>query len=249
MTKRSEISVDILTHPDDIKRARRLQAQCYLRRHYVNEIQADGTIDDPWVDTATYFGARKSCGQIVGVSRLIPQPVRSQLPVHRDFDLDEYYDDWILQATPGGLFEVSALAVAPRCGFTGGRRVLDALIGAMSSYSLKAGAPYWVAALDAKVFHHLRRVHDANLTQMGPSRMYMGSITVPIRLDLLGQFADYDRRDPAKNAYFLRDSDLLELDLSGERAVLHPRWSMRPTSVYRSDAEARASVPEPFLSS
>ena len=249
MTEQSKFSVDILTHPDDIQVARRLQAQCYLRRQYVNEVEADGMIDDPWVCSATYFGARTSAGRMIGVSRLIPQRHNSLLPLHQDFELESSFGSWISAPIPGGLFEVSALAVAPNCGFVGGRRVLDGLIGAMSSYSIKRGTRYWVAAVDAKVFHHLRRIHRANLTKMGASRMYMGSMTVPVQLDLVDQFQAYQRCDPGKNAYFLRDSDLLELDLTSERAVLRPSPAMALALAPGSGAEVTSSVGAPTFNS
>lgn len=213
MRTQSEFSVDILTHPVELREARLLHGERYLKAGYVDHLSPDGTIDDEWVSSSTYFGARDCSGAIVGVCRLIPNSDDRLLPVAQEFELDPTWVRWLHKFPPNAVAEVSALAVSETCGFSGGVRVIDALFGAMTCHSVDSGSPFWVAAVDKRVYRHLTRLHGFRFERLGPAKHYLGSMTVPVRLDLFAQLREYDALMPKKLDDFM-------IDLTGDEVRL-----------------------------
>lgn len=193
-----------------------------MRCGYVDHLEPDGTIHDEWVDSAIYFGARLKTSEIIGVSRLIPNVEELELPVTRAFELHNEWGLWLDALIPGSVSEISALAVGHGFGKLAGIRVVDALIGAMSSYAIVHDQPFLVAAIDRRVFRHLQRLHCLNLEVIGPERHYLGSTTVPVRIDVLAEVRKYEATNPKKIEHFLAATNT-EIDLTGERVRLRPR--------------------------
>lgn len=223
MKTQSEISVDILSHPVELHEARLLHADRYIKAGYVDHLSPRGTIDDEWVVSSTYFGARDRSGVIVGVCRLIPHTPAVPMPVLRAFQLDPSARRWLSSFGPGELSEVSALAVAGGCGMSRGVRVIDALFGAMTCHAVETGAAHWVAAIDRRVHRHLTRLHGFRLEPLGPERHYLGSATVPVRIDLQAQLLEYNSLSPNKLDEFM-------IDLTGDQVRLRHEHGDRRTS-------------------
>lgn len=220
MNTAPEFDVEVLVRQSDVLAARRLQALRYIDAGFVDDVGLDGAIDDPWVASSTYFGAVNALGEILGVSRLIPWDDWSGLPVFNEFEIDLEELKRFRALGSETAVEVSALAVTRGPGSRGGR-VAAALYRAMSQYSLLVDHRVnWYAALDSRVLKQLVRTHGFNFRPMGPARLYLGSLTVPVRLNLFEQARHFAKNSPSGNDYFAGG---IEFDLTGPEAVV--RWS------------------------
>lgn len=231
----------LLESEADLLRGRRLHAQRYLEAGFVDRLDEGGLINDPWVTVSTYLGAFDATDRIVGVVRLIPSTVRG-LPVTDDFELSDAGRRQLADVPQHALAEISALAV--RSGQTAARSgyVAGALYRAAVQHSVVVcGHTHWVAALDVRVKRHLIRRHGFLFEDLGPSRRYLGSETVPAVLDLLGQVRHFALTAPEQNKYFLAG---LAIDLRGEEVRLAPEtgeYVPVPTGQDSDDAGAIAS--------
>jgi len=230
---------EVLSSPADIDAARRLQAERYVAYGYVDRLSAAGVIDDPWASSAVYFGVRADDGRFVGVSRLIPAASCEQLPVAGAFEFNNPWADRLRAFEPSLVAEPSALTVCPTAWGSDGLGTVDALMGAMSTYSLAFGQRFWVAAIDARVLRMLRRRHGFRFETIGASRDYLGSLTVPVVLDLHDQVRAYDRQEPDKNEHFLTG---LEIDLTGEHVTIRPRCDLEEAGALSDDSSAALSI-------
>lgn len=201
----------VVTGPEAILEARRLQAQVYLTVGYVDKLDPGGVIDDPWVDRSTYLAVFGSDERMLGVSRLIRADTVTDLPTLANFDIDDNYTSWLEELEPSQVVEVSALAVLPGVSFG---RVAEALYAEMSVHAIVDGRlQYWVAALDERVLRYLMLRNDNVFEQIGAAREYLGSLTVPVRLDLYEQVRHWAMFVPDKLEVFLRGA---EIDIRGE---------------------------------
>lgn len=211
-----DFEIVVLTDADEIMAARRLHARRYVDAGFVDHLSRDGVIDDAWVDVATYLGARTSVGDIIGVSRNIPYTLERSLPVFGDMALFDERWDWITDIDLNRTSEFSALAVAREAGIRTGRSISKALFRAMFHMSVVVDDhDYWFAALDQRVMRHLMKAHDFLFEPIGPPQEYLGSVTVPVVVDLVGQGRHYALTSPERHAYFMAG---VELDLTGDRA-------------------------------
>lgn len=208
----SPLIVRLLEDPDDILAARRLQGRRYLDAGFVDRLRSDGTIDDPYVAASDWFGAEDvETGTLLGVSRLIGSSPLG-FPAIREFELDAEWRHRIEAIAEERLVEVSALAIARAPGIGRSGLVASELGRAMYHYSLmKTGVDCWVAAIDVRVRRHLTRSHGFRFEDMGPSKHYLGSETVPVFLDLQAQMRRYLAEDPRRAAYY---AEGLVLDLA-----------------------------------
>ncbi len=245
MTASIEFDVEVLVDPDDIVAARRLQASRYLESGFVTRLDDGGVIDDPWVSVSTYFGASTRDGVILGVSRLIPYRDDVGLPVFEEFELVEAEVERFRSVDPDTVVEVSALAVSKQSVVLSGR-VAAALYRAMSQFCfLETGMVNWYAALDARVLRQLIRSYDFIFEAMGPAREYLGSTTVPVRLNLYEQARHFALVAPDAPNFF---TEGIEFDLTGPspiiRAATHdylpPVRAARPR-LHLAESEATAA--------
>ena len=207
-----EVTVEVLVDPDDIRVARRLQARRYLDSGFIDHVDSSGVIDDPWVDVSIYFGVTNTVGEILGVSRLIPYTAEARLPVIEEFELLATERTRFEATDPATIAEVSALAVSRQAKLAGGR-VAAQLYRAMGHYSLLVdGRVDWYAALDSRVMKQLVRTYGFLFEPIGPPRHYLGSPTVPARLNLFAQARHYSLSSANRFELFADD---LEFDLTG----------------------------------
>lgn len=214
----SPLIVRLLEEPDDILAARRLQGRRYLDAGFVDRLRSDGTIDDPYLRISDWFGvADAERSTVVGVSRLI-RCTPFGLPALDEFDISATGMKMLDGIAPDQVAEVSALAVARGYGAIRGGEVAKALYRAMYQYSLlEAKYTHWVAAIDVRVRRHLVRSHGFLFEEIGESRMYLGSETVPVLLDLYAQMRHYALVDQRGGQYF---SAGLVIDLTGDEPEL-----------------------------
>jgi len=216
---KDDISIRILADPYLLLEARQLQGQRYLDSGFVGRLSRDHVVDDEWVGISTYFGAIDTKGTVVGVARLIPHTSLG-LPALMEFRLTQSGHK-VIDAIPLGRFaEVSALAVARGQGVFRSGRVANALYRAIYQYSVVvAGHTHWCAALDVRVKSHLMNSHNFLFEAIGKPMDYLGSSTVPVVLDLLGQARHFAHTAPDRNRYFLSG---LVIDLTQDEVVLRP---------------------------
>lgn len=213
----SPVTVRLLDDQHEILAARRLHGCRYLEAGYVDRLDEGGVIDDPFVEISDYFGAIREDGEVLGVARLIPG-ARTELPVRDEFELHDLGRAALDAVPTSRVAEVSALAVARGCGAFKGGEVSKALYRAMYQYSLiVAGYTHWVAAIDVRVARHLVRSHGFLFENIGASRLYLGSETAPVILDLYAQMRHYALVDTRGGSYF---SAGLVIDLRGDEPVL-----------------------------
>ena len=212
------VEVHVLQDPGLIFEARRLQGERYVHAGFVDSLDPGGVVDDKWVDVATYFGALDmATGEVVGVSRLIPFGVDG-LPLLEAFELSSDGHQIMSEIVPAGLSEVSALAVSPAMTRFGSGRVANALYRAMYQYSVVGvGITHWCASLDVRVKAHLQNIHNFLFHEIGEPMEYLGSLTVPVTLDLLGQARHFAATAPERNQFFLAG---LVIDLTGDEVRL-----------------------------
>ncbi len=212
-----DVSIRILDDPYLLLEARQLQGQRFLDSGFVGRLSRNGVVDDPWVAISTYFGALNEKNEVVGVARLIPHTSLG-LPALLEFDLTAAGEKIVDQIPRGRFAEVSALAVVRGQGVFRSGRIANALYRAMYQYSVvTAGHTHWCAALDVRVKVHLMSSHNFLFEMIGDARDYLGSMTVPVALDLLGQARHFAHTSPDRNRYFLAG---LVIDLTGDEVVL-----------------------------
>lgn len=214
-----QINVHVLQDPRLIFEARQLQGNRYLEAGFVEALDAGDVVDDKWVDVATYFGALDAAtAEVVGVSRLIPFGPAG-LPMLEAFELTSEGAEIMADIVPAGLLEVSALAVSHSMSRFGAGRVANALYRAMYQYSVVGvGRTHWCASLDVRVKTHLENIHNFLFREIAEPAEYLGSLTVPVTLDLLGQARHFAATAPERNQFFLAG---LEIDLTGETVRLN----------------------------
>lgn len=210
--------VRLLEDPEDILAARRLQGRRYLDAGFVDRLRSDGTIEDPYLRISDWFGVADAEGRtVVGVARLI-RHTPFGLPAIDEFDISAAGTQMLESINAERIAEVSALAVARGYGAIRGGEVAKALYRAMYQYSLlEAKYTHWVAAIDSRVKRHLVRSHGFLFEEIGESRMYLGSETVPVLLDLYAQMRHYALVDLRGGQYF---SSGLVIDLTGDEPEL-----------------------------
>ncbi len=212
-----DVVIQILNDPYLLLEARQLQGQRFLDSGFVGRLSRDGVVDDPWVAISTYFGALNENGEVVGVARLIPHTSLG-LPALLEFDLTRAGAKIVDEIPVGRFAEVSALAVMRGAGAFRSGRIANALYRAMYQYSVvTAGHTHWCAALDVRVKVHLMSSHNFLFEPIGSAREYLGSMTVPVTLDLLGQARHFAHTAPERNRYFLSG---LVIDLTGDEVEL-----------------------------
>ncbi|HYO84960.1 MAG TPA: hypothetical protein VES01_00655 [Dermatophilaceae bacterium] len=173
------VTVRRAVSPADIDTARRLQAEVYLARHYIEPSDmVDGLIGvhlDPWVASSVYFVAVDPDGMPLAVSRQISARRVDQLPTMALGGLDPEVTAQLCRQGDDGVVEISALAVRP--GAPNGTATL--LYAGMWEHSRRRLHTAWVMAVHPVVWTHLNTSLGPVLEAFGPTLWYLGSNVVP----------------------------------------------------------------------
>ena len=195
---------EVLQDDASRKEALLLQARRYREVGYLDRSDPDDAIRDQFVDVSTYFGARSSTGELVGVARLITYTEELGLPTLNDFALLPRGREWLETVDLTTVTEFSALAVDPEV--DSGVTISRQLYRALAQYSLfVSGQVFWCAALANRVRRLLNRVVRLQAWPLADATFYRGAETMPVVIDLMENLRYWGENDPAMREFFLTD--------------------------------------------
>ncbi len=180
----------------ELMRARRLHARCYVEADYVGieDLSADGLIEDPWVPYSDYYIAIDVAnGEIVGTARIIRPSIKG-FPVAEHSVLYPQVMEDFAELDPNLCMEISALATS-REGFQNAA-VSSALYAKLAERAVQDKRAFVFAVMDSRLLRTMRRALGINFEQIGmsiPERSYW---TTPTAVYLPETIDNFRREQP-----------------------------------------------------
>lgn len=202
----------IRPHDPEFAAARRLHAECYVATGYVgsDELDADGWIDDLWVEMSDYFAAIDTeTGEVVGTARMIRPSVRG-FPAFLETGVDPEAIEVFADLDPNRCVEISALAT-PRTGIQN-MAISAALYALVWQESLLAGRAYMIAVMDNRFLRIMRRWFGFPFESIGDAVDYMGSRSTPVALYTARTIEHFRDHQPEILEFFSGDIPLSDLN-------------------------------------
>ena len=173
------VTVEQVRTDEDVWDARRLHADVYLERHYVEPPDLRGGVlsadVDPWAGISTYFIARDHHRHPVGVGRQIQFDDPGRLPAMSLSNLDDVARRHVLRQGGHAVVEISALAVRRRAP----RFTSLALYAAMWARSIEQEHTAWVMAIHPSLARSIVGSLGPVISPLGPPQWFMGSDVIP----------------------------------------------------------------------
>jgi hypothetical protein len=192
-----DLIVRLLDDAAELLDARRLHARRYLEAGFIDHLDGDGVIDDPYVELSELI----SLGP-------------GNFPALTEFEIWPDASRRIDAIDLASVVELSALAVARGATASRAGEVTRSLFRAMYQYSLlEAHHSHWLAAVDVRVARHLERSHGFLFEPIGHPKMYLGSETVPVICDLVAQLRHFRTVATRSGEYFC---DGMVIDLTDD---------------------------------
>ncbi|MCX6808173.1 MAG: hypothetical protein NTW50_00705 [Candidatus Berkelbacteria bacterium] len=158
--------------------ARILHHDRYLKAGYISTPSPSGMIEDEYVSNSIYFTCIESAtSKTVGVIRLIFRTLPSNFPCLSEFNLYSEDRQIISSLDLSTTVEIGSLAEHP------GYKIAEGLYRFTWQYSKWQFLSYWFGSIDSRLLkYYLRRGFPWKI--IGEPRVYMGSETTPVMLDL-----------------------------------------------------------------
>lgn len=193
---------------EEILAARRLHHDVYLQHGFIKQTQPEGVIDDEFLPQSTFVVALDAAGAVVGVCRQIGPTRGGDLPVTKHFEIEPGPRSFLAEHVDECV-EIGSLAVESTRRAHHRHEISAGLYRFMWQDAMRGRATgrsrirYWLAAIDQGVLRLFRDRFKFNFVDIGTPRPYMGSLTVPVVLDIVDEYFFMEREDPDLLAYFM----------------------------------------------
>jgi hypothetical protein len=101
-------------------------------------------------------------------------------------DIDDEGWELIEDINPNDMFEVGTIGLDPeyRIKRGEGMHAVTQLYGVLFAYGAEHEKPHVLASFDERYLRRFERIYGPGVTRLGPAKMYMGSDTVPVLINL-----------------------------------------------------------------
>lgn len=175
------LTVDVCPSGDEA--AKRLEYEVYLHEGYIEANGRGLVLENLDYPEYVHFVAREG-GKTVGSLRLVtdPKPRHGifRLNAFNHFSLRAWARDLMAGADPRSVVEVGTMVIHPE--YRGGDAYMQ-LFSKSFEFALLKRFRYAVSTIDAAFYNRLRK-RGVPFQEMGESRHYMGSETVPALIDI-----------------------------------------------------------------
>jgi len=176
-----EVQIDVCPNGDE--EAMRLEYDIYLREGYIEPNDEHVVLENRNYPNFVHFVARVD-GKAIGALRLVtdasPRHGVFRLSSFRHFPIRQWATDLLHAADQRRVVEVGTMVIDPE--YRGGNTYAQ-LFQKAFEYAVLSRVHYALATIDEGFYHRLLK-RGLPFREMGETRYYMGSYTVPAMIDV-----------------------------------------------------------------